>query len=254
MIGRKGAAAEGEPGLLAQDWISRHRGVWETKAALRSYYETEIFERIRAHLGPGRVLELGTGPGFFSRYRPGMITSDISPAPGTLLAADAHALPFPDASFDAIAGVDVLHHFAAPGTALSEAGRVLRHGGRLVLVEPWTGPVGTLFYRYLHHEDCYPLPDPWHTAFAPGKAPMDGNAWIPRALLVDEPDRLRSQASLRLVHRETFGAVSFLLTGGFQPFGAPRALVRAAIAAEQSLWPRLRDWLCLRVLYVAERL
>jgi hypothetical protein len=25
----------------------------------------------------------------------------------------------------------------------------------LVLVEPWTGPMGFLFYRFVHHEDCY---------------------------------------------------------------------------------------------------
>lgn len=236
------------------EWVVQHRRVWAAKPALRHYYETEIFARICARLGDRRTLELGAGPGFLSRYRPGMVSVDISPTPEVSIAADAHRLPFADATFDAIAGVDVLHHFEAPGRALSEAARVLRPGGRIVLVEPWTGPAGFLFYRYIHHEDCYALPDPWDSAFAPGKTPMDGNAWIPRAVLARDPGRLAIRAGLRLIDRETFGAAGFVLTGGFQPYGAPRWAVRFATGIERALPRPVRDALCLRVLYVAERL
>ena len=47
------------------DWIAEHHRVWRKKAALRHYYERDIFDRIRAELRPGRTLELGAGPGFF---------------------------------------------------------------------------------------------------------------------------------------------------------------------------------------------
>ena len=49
-------------------------------------------------------------------------------------AADLHALPFADASFDQILLLNVLTHLRAPARAIAELGRVLRPGGRLALV------------------------------------------------------------------------------------------------------------------------
>jgi ubiquinone/menaquinone biosynthesis C-methylase UbiE len=51
-------------------------------------------------------------------------------------AADASALPFADASFDAAFAVAVLQHVAEPARALAGLARVMRPGGRLVSVEP----------------------------------------------------------------------------------------------------------------------
>lgn len=65
-----------------------------------------------------------------------------------LRVADARALPFPDASFDAVACVSVIEHIAGDGdaTAMAEMHRVLRPGGVLHLttnvaarpVDVWT--------------------------------------------------------------------------------------------------------------------
>ncbi len=51
-------------------------------------------------------------------------------------AASAEALPFAVASFDGAVMLNALHHVPAPGRALAEAARILRKGGRLVVVEP----------------------------------------------------------------------------------------------------------------------
>ncbi len=48
---------------------------------------------------------------------------------------DAHRLEFPDASFDFVFGVAILHHLDFP-TAMAEITRVLRPGGRILFVEP----------------------------------------------------------------------------------------------------------------------
>jgi len=52
----------------------------------------------------------------------------------TARVADAHELPFPDGSFDAVLAFHTLTYAAQPPRALAECARVLRPGGRLVLL------------------------------------------------------------------------------------------------------------------------
>jgi ubiquinone/menaquinone biosynthesis C-methylase UbiE len=101
-----------------------------------------------------RALEIGAGTGYFSLnlLRQGVIgnavATDISPgmlqclaetAAGLGLevetrAADAEALPFPDASFDLVLGHAVLHHLPGLERALAEFHRVLAPGGTLAFM------------------------------------------------------------------------------------------------------------------------
>lgn len=57
----------------------------------------------------------------------------------TLATADAADLPFTDRSFDAAFAVSVLQHVDRPAAALAGLARVIRPGGRLVIVEPDNG-------------------------------------------------------------------------------------------------------------------
>ena len=234
------------------DAIAAHCRAWRAKAGLRFYYRQEIFDRIVAAMVPGPSLELGAGPGFFAEYRPGAVMLDIVPGQPGSLCADAHHLPFRDRAFANVVGVDVVHHLARPGEALREVARVLPPSGRVALVEPWAGPLGQLFYRYLHHEDCQSVPDPWRAAFASGKDPMDGNAMIPR-LLFTATDPQLAAVGLRLQRIEFFGIAAYAATGGFQRFGLPRWAIAALCGAEAPLPAALRRFAGLRALFVLER-
>lgn len=61
--------------------------------------------------------------------------ASAAPFPAALFAADAAALPLRDASFDTVVSASTLHDWADPAGALAEARRVLRPGGRLLLVD-----------------------------------------------------------------------------------------------------------------------
>jgi len=78
-------------------------------------------------------------------------------AAGRVIVADAHHIPFPAETFDAVTMWDVLEHLSDPHRTISEAARVLRPGGRLVLS---TGDVGSALARLSHRWwHLYTLPE-----------------------------------------------------------------------------------------------
>ncbi len=111
----------------------------------------------------GRVLEVGAGTGanlplypatahvVATEYDEGMARQarkrlNKAHAPVQLLLADAQALPFDDATFDTAVGTLVFCTIAEPLLALGEVRRVLRPGGRLLLLEHvrWENAFGRL--------------------------------------------------------------------------------------------------------------
>jgi len=98
-------------------------------------------------------LDVATGPGWVAAQAAGrgasvvgvdvaeaMIARARSAHPGLeFRQADAHELPFADASFDAVVGNLAIMHLSRPERAMAEFVRVLRPGGRLVLTA-WADP------------------------------------------------------------------------------------------------------------------
>lgn len=102
----------------------------------------------------GRVLEVGTGTGLALPGYPDSVTSvtaiDVDAEAlerarrrrpdAELLHASVEALPFPDASFDAVVSSLVFCSVDAPARALAEVLRVLRPGGELRMLEHVRAP------------------------------------------------------------------------------------------------------------------
>ncbi|MGH2892348.1 MAG: class I SAM-dependent methyltransferase [Solirubrobacteraceae bacterium] len=59
----------------------------------------------------------------------------------TILDADATSLPVPDGCADAVLLLDVIEHLARPADAITEAHRVLRPGGVVIISVPHRGPL-----------------------------------------------------------------------------------------------------------------
>ncbi|MFH1618101.1 MAG: class I SAM-dependent methyltransferase [Candidatus Margulisiibacteriota bacterium] len=227
-------------------WIDKHKNVFSKKASLQFYYLNVFAKMLRREFVAGRILEIGSGPGFLSNIAEDITTSDIYEHPSIQVTCDAHALPFEDEAFNNVFFVDVLHHLRAPGTVFKEISRVLPPGGRLIMIEPYTTPLSRIFYKYLHHEGCYGIKDVWEKAFPADKDPMSGNAEIPRTCL----ESYDNSWGLKLKKIELFAGPSYLLTGGFQSWQLPLALIKALLKLEKltaPLWSKLAATRCLAV-------
>ena len=135
-------------------WWERHARLVREKGLLSRIHDDWYREASRSlPAPPGRVLELGSGGGFFAAILPEALATDVFPHRGLDAAADAARLPVRDESLRGIVLVNVFHHLPRPSDFLRAAARALRPGGRIVLVEPWITPWSRLVYGRFHHHD-----------------------------------------------------------------------------------------------------
>jgi ArsR family transcriptional regulator len=140
----------------AQDYFSRMAAEWDAVRALH-YSEADIEQAVLAAAGPGPfdlAIDFGTGTGrmlslFADRAKrvEGIDLSHqmLTVARSNLLSSgaanasvrhgDATSTPYPDACANLVIIHQVLHFLDDPARALSEAARVLKPGGRLVVVD-----------------------------------------------------------------------------------------------------------------------
>lgn len=195
---------------------------------------------VLAHCPRGRALDVGCGTGTLAARlaASGYQMAGIDPSEGMLevlrkrapdveaVRAEGTAIPFPDASFDLVLSVAVMHHIADPAEVrgtLAEMTRVTRPGGRILV---W---------------DHNPRNPYWRVLMA--RVPQDTG----EERLIPEDELLHGLAAA--------GARTLLSTQlGLVPDFVPRAALRAASVAERAvertpLAPRL----CAHNVILAER-
>jgi demethylmenaquinone methyltransferase / 2-methoxy-6-polyprenyl-1,4-benzoquinol methylase len=131
---------------LPYELLTRHP-VWERQCARMA---------LELPAGARHILDVGCGPGNSTVHLPaGAVGGDPAlsmlrrarrRAPALpVVALDAGALPMPTGSLDGVTFHSVLYLLPDQAAALSETARVLRPGGRAVLMEPQRGHRATLF-------------------------------------------------------------------------------------------------------------
>lgn len=132
------------------------------KPFLRQIYDE--WYRALAHRippGAGRVLELGSGAGFFEEYVPDVIRSEVFHCSDVDVIADACRLPFAADSLRAIVMTDVFHHVPDVRRFMHEASRTVCRGGVIAMVEPWSTAWSRFVFGRFHHEPFRPDVTRW---------------------------------------------------------------------------------------------
>src|SRR5258708_3309278 len=207
-------------GIFAhREQIMSHHEHWDRKPALRLAYGRfyRLIESNLSNLPESKIVELGSGMGNIKEFIPNCLTTDMFPTPWSQQVENAYSLSFENETISNLIMVDVFHHLQYPGTALNEFWRVLKPGGKVLMIEPSMGALGFMVFRFLHPEGVKTSHSIEWTAPAgvdlrnPAYYTSQGNA---------------SEIFLRFSHREKLSnwkqldvkrlsAISYLASGGY---------------------------------------
>ena len=239
--------------------FTRQAEPFARSAALKA---PELTARIGEALGTrasGRILDLACGPGVLTaqlcRDARSVIGLDLTrrvlqvaksagdPERAAFVLGAAEQAPFADGCFDAVTLRLALHHVVDPGVVMREVRRLLRPGGRAVVLDVLTS--GDPRVAALHNE-IERARDPSHTAFVPGDALRNSieaaqlsvaveQRWQSQrcfaewAAIIDEPERMDEVARRLRAHidaGETLG-IDLRVSGGELCFDYRWALIAA---------------------------
>ena len=149
------------PGYIPEDVEKKEHAAWDEVWSGELYEDaiafitslsgqTEITVELGEITSASRVLDVGCGPGLLSEslamhaasiegvdFSETMIEQAKRKRDGaTFRVANAEELPFPDEDFDVAVCCYTSHHFARPEKVYTELRRVLKPGGRVVVLHP----------------------------------------------------------------------------------------------------------------------
>jgi SAM-dependent methyltransferase len=237
------------------DALHRYRCTWEHKPVLRAIYD-DFYDRMAAQCVPGTTIEIGGGIGNLKRRIPDVVATDIQAAPWLDCVADAQQLPFAAGLVANIVMVDVLHHLEFPSRFFREAERVLRDGGRIVMIEPAITWGSSLFYRLLHQEPVCTSADPLAEGTPnPKRDPYESNQAIPTLIATRDRDRFQEQfPNLRIGRVDWFSLAVYPLSGGFKSWSLiPARHAPRILSIERILEPVIGPLAAFRMMLVIEK-
>ncbi len=191
-----------------------HREIILRKPFLKRLYKEwyAVFLSEMRSLPIGKCVEIGSGGGFLKELEPSIITSDILSLPHTDLTFSAFDMPFNDSELSALFLLDTFHHIPDSTLFLKEASRVLKKGGKIIMIEPANTSWGRFIYRNLHHEPFNEKGD-WQL---PESGPMSGaNGALPWIVFERDIDLFRKrfpEFEIDQIYYHT--PLRYLLSGG----------------------------------------
>jgi SAM-dependent methyltransferase len=160
------------------------------------------------------IIELGSGPGFLSSVLPEAISSDVLLLPYLDVVMNGMHLPLDQSSVDALLLVDVFHHIPDVNAFFTQTERVLRVGGRLVMIEPWITRWSHWIYTRFHHEAVDM--DSLNWSF-PSSGPLSGaNQALPWNVFHRDRSIFQEKfPNLKIVSIQPMMPITYIMGGGF---------------------------------------
>jgi len=190
-----------------------HRDIILSKPFLKKIYLFWYDEITKPFKKSDKILEIGSGGGFLKDIFPNVITSDIMPLPNCDQVVDATEMNFEANSLDGIVMVNVFHHIPDSEKFLNEANRVLKVGGKIVMVEPGYSKWSNWVYNKFHHEPFDPTMKNWKFE---STGPMSSSNQALPYIVFDRDQKIFEQKfpSFQIKRKYYHTPLSYLLSGG----------------------------------------
>lgn len=235
--------------------LKDYQKCWNTKPVLREIYHN-LYQKIENNLLIGDTLEIGGGIGNLQLNEGRVVKTDIQYYSGVDVVADAQKLPFNNNTFSNIVLFDVLHHLQCPLLFFEEAVRVLKPGGRVIMMEPGITPVSKLLYKIGHVE---PVEMGWNMEdlcqVDKDKDPYESNQAIPTIIFKrDVKIFLSLNKKFNIIRSDWLSLFAYPLSGGFQPWSLiPYSWIKVLLKIEEKLLPFIGKIMAFRLMVVLEK-
>ncbi len=195
--------------------LEKERLLLSKKVLLRKLYKDfyqEMFVRLSSS-AKSVVVEIGSGGGIIKEVIPFAITSDVRSGEGIDMVFNAGEMPFPNESIDALLMINVFHHLQNVEGCLKSFNRVLRPGGKIIMVEPTNTPWRRWTDRRFHHEIFDPLAS-WD--IGPGGPLSAANGALPWIVFIRDRKLFEEKfPPLRVSYIREHTPFRYFISGGF---------------------------------------
>lgn len=194
-------------------FIAQHKILRQKRFLQKIYRDFYLIIKNQLPYENQHVIEFGSGAGFMNELIPQVVRTDVFYHPYTQIVLDGATPPFPDESLDALVALNVFHHIPIVRDMLFNASRIIRPGGRIIMIEPWVSAWSKKVYSHLHHEPLDWMADQWEFLTS---GPVSGaNQALP--WIVFQRDRKIFESEfprLRIVEIQPMMPFRYILSGG----------------------------------------